>query len=216
MLDPVLSPCSAPCLTRLPPTPTAPLPVSWRWRSAIENLPLAGRTWLQHALPIPLGLKLAGYAGALGRSRTRLARVRRDALVLQFGGAAETLAALGDTGLAVAQPLAAELGLGAADAPRHSHRDRLAKVAAALAIMAGTCGKIARDVTLLMQTDVPKAFEPAGTGRGVSSTMRQKRNQVGAVAALAAMTVFDPSAYQGVAQAFIDRLIALARNLEPV
>jgi 3-carboxy-cis,cis-muconate cycloisomerase len=181
MLDPVLSPCSAPCLTRLPPTPTAPLPVSWRWRSAIENLPLAGRTWLQHALPIPLG--------ALGRSRTPLARVRRDALVLQFGGAAGTLAALGDTGLAVAQPLAAELGLGAADAPRHSHRDRLAEVAAALAIMAGTCGKIARDVTLLMQTDVPKAFEPAGTGRGGSSTMRQKRNPVGAVAALAAMTV---------------------------
>jgi 3-carboxy-cis,cis-muconate cycloisomerase len=154
-----------------------------------RSLPLAGRTWLQHALPIPLGLKLAGYAGALGRSRTRLARLRRDALVLQFGGAAGTLAALGDTGLAVAERLAAELGLGVPDAPWHSHRDRLAEVAAALAILAGTCGKIARDVTLLMQTDVAEAFEPAGTGRGGSSTMPQKRNPVGAVAALAAMTV---------------------------
>jgi 3-carboxy-cis,cis-muconate cycloisomerase len=154
-----------------------------------RSLPLAGRTWLQHALPIPLGLKLAGYAGALGRSRTRLARLRRDALVLQFGGAAGTLAALGDTGLAVAERLAAELGLGVPDAPWHSHRDRLAEVAAALAILAGTCGKIARDVTLLMQTDVAEAFESAGTGRAGSSTMPQKRNPVAAVAALAAMTV---------------------------
>jgi 3-carboxy-cis,cis-muconate cycloisomerase len=154
-----------------------------------RSLPLAGRTWLQHALPIPLGLKLAGYAGALGRSRTRLARLRRDSLVLQFGGAAGTLAALGDTGLAVAERLAAELGLGVPDAPWHSHRDRLAEVAAALAILAGTCGKIARDVTLLMQTDVAEAFESAGTGRAGSSTMPQKRNPVAAVAALAAMTV---------------------------
>lgn len=154
-----------------------------------RNLPLAGRTWLQHALPIPLGLKLAGYAGALGRSRARLKRLRSEELVLQFGGAAGTLAALGDTGLAVAERLAAELGLGVPDAPWHSHRDRLAEVAAALAILAGTCGKIARDVTLLMQTDLAEAFEPAGTGRGGSSTMPQKRNPVGAVAALAAMTV---------------------------
>jgi 3-carboxy-cis,cis-muconate cycloisomerase len=154
-----------------------------------RNLPLAGRTWLQHALPIPLGLKLAGYAGALGRSRARLKRLRGEALVLQFGGAAGTLAALGDTGLAVAERLAAELGLGVPDAPWHSHRDRLAEVAAALAILAGTCGKIARDVTLLMQTDVAEAFEPARTGRGGSSTMPQKRNPVGAVAALAAMTL---------------------------
>jgi 3-carboxy-cis,cis-muconate cycloisomerase len=154
-----------------------------------RGLPLAGRTWLQHALPIPLGLKLAGYAAALGRSRTRLARLRREALVLQFGGAAGTLAALGDQGLIVTERLAAELALGLPDAPWHSHRDRLAEVAAALAILAGTCGKIARDVTLLMQTDVAEAFEPAGTGRGGSSTMPQKRNPVGAVAALAAMTV---------------------------
>jgi len=150
---------------------------------------IAARTWLQHALPVPFGLKLAGYAAALARSRARLERLRGEALVLQFGGAAGTLAALGNNGLAVAERLAAELTLDVPDAPWHSHRDRLAEIAAALAILAGTCGKIARDVTLLMQTDVAEAFEPAAPGRGGSSTMPQKRNPVGAVAAIAAVTV---------------------------
>jgi len=154
-----------------------------------RNVPAAGRTWLQQALPIPLGLKLAGYAGALGRSRDRLKRLRGEALVLQLGGAAGTLAALEDKGLQVAERMAAELELTLPDAPWHSFRDRLAEVAAALAILAGTCGKIARDVTLLMQTEVAEAFEPAAEGRGGSSTMPQKRNPVGAVAALSAATI---------------------------
>jgi 3-carboxy-cis,cis-muconate cycloisomerase len=147
---------------------------------------VAGRTWLQHALPIPFGLKLAGYAAALARSRTRLSRLRAENLMLQFGGAAGTLAALGTAGLKVAERLAAELKLPLPDAPWHGHRDRLAEIAAALAILTGSCGKIARDVTLLMQTDVAEAFEPAALGRGGSSTMPQKRNPVAAPIALAA------------------------------
>jgi 3-carboxy-cis,cis-muconate cycloisomerase len=135
---------------------------------------------------MPFGLKLAGYAAALQRSRERLVRLRREALVLQFGGAVGTLAALGERGLEVSERLAARLGLPLPDAPWHSHRDRLAELASALAILAGSCGKIARDVTLLMQTDVGEAFEPAGEGRGGSSTMPHKRNPVGAVAVLAA------------------------------
>jgi len=151
--------------------------------------PVAGRTWLQHALPIPFGLKLAGYGAALARSRSRLARLKRENLVLQFGGAAGTLAALGNAGLSVAEKLAAELKLPLPDAPWHGHRDRLAEIAAALAILTGTCGKLARDVTLLMQTDVAEAFEPAAPGRGGSSTMPQKRNPVAAPIALAAATM---------------------------
>jgi 3-carboxy-cis,cis-muconate cycloisomerase len=147
---------------------------------------VAGRTWLQHALPIPFGLKLAGYAAALARSRTRLSRLKAENLVLQFGGAAGTLAALGTAGLTVAERLAAELKLPLPDAPWHGHRDRLAEIAAAFAILTGSCGKIARDVTLLMQTDVAEAFEPAAPGRGGSSTMPQKRNPVAAPIALAA------------------------------
>src|SRR5215213_8212049 len=147
------------------------------------------RTLMQHALPMPFGLKLAGYAAALARSRERMQRLRREALVLQFGGAAGTLAALGDRGLEVAERLAALLELPLPEAPWHSHRDRLAEVAAAFAILTGTCGKIARDVSLLMQTEVAEAFEPAGPGRGGSSTMPHKRNPTAAATALAAATI---------------------------
>ena len=150
---------------------------------------VVGRTWLQHALPMPFGLKLAEYASALDRSRRRLQRLRREALALQFGGAAGTLAALGDKGLLVAERLAQELDLPLPDAPWHTHRDRIAEAASLLAIIAGTCGKIARDVSLMMQTDVAEAFEPAGDGRGGSSTMPHKRNPVAAASALAAATM---------------------------
>lgn len=150
---------------------------------------MVGRTWLQHALPMPFGLKLAEYAAALNRSRTRLRRLRSEALALQFGGAAGTLAALGDNGLRVAERLAQELGLPLPDAPWHTHRDRFAEAASVLAIIAGTCGKIARDVSLMMQTDVGEAFEPAGEGRGGSSTMPHKRNPVAAATALGAATM---------------------------
>jgi 3-carboxy-cis,cis-muconate cycloisomerase len=150
---------------------------------------MVARTWLQHALPMPFGLKLAEYAAALHRSRARLKRLRSDALALQFGGAAGTLAALGDKGLAVAEKLAAELKLPLPDAPWHTHRDRIAEAASVLAILCGSCGKIARDVSLMMQTDIAEASEPSGEGRGGSSTMPHKRNPVAAATALAAATM---------------------------
>jgi 3-carboxy-cis,cis-muconate cycloisomerase len=154
-----------------------------------RHTPAVARTWLQHALPMPFGLKLAEYAAALHRSQGRLERLRGDALALQFGGAAGTLAALGDKGLLVAERLAQELELPLPDAPWHTHRDRIADAASVLAILTGSCGKIARDVSLLMQTDVGEAFEPAGEGRGGSSTMPHKRNPVAAASALAAATM---------------------------
>ena len=154
-----------------------------------RNTPAVARTWLQHALPMPFGLKLAEYAAALHRSRLRLRRVRREGLALQFGGAAGTLAALGDKGLLVAERLAGELELALPEAPWHTHRDRIAEPASVLAIVAGSCGKIARDVSLMMQTDVAEAFEPSGEGRGGSSTMPHKRNPVAAATALAAATM---------------------------
>jgi 3-carboxy-cis,cis-muconate cycloisomerase len=150
---------------------------------------VVARTWLQHALPMPFGLKLAEYAAALHRSRRRLQRLRSETLALQFGGAAGTLAALGDKGLVVAERLAQELKLPLPDAPWHTHRDRIAEAASVFAIVAGTCGKIARDIQLMMQTDVAEAFEPSGEGRGGSSTMPHKRNPVAAATALAAATM---------------------------
>jgi 3-carboxy-cis,cis-muconate cycloisomerase len=154
-----------------------------------RDTPMVARTWLQHALPMPFGLKLAEYAAALHRSRQRLRRLRAETLALQFGGAAGTLAALGDKGILVSEKLAEVLKLPLPDAPWHTHRDRIAEAASVFAIIAGSCGKIARDVTLMMQTDVGEAFEPSGEGRGGSSTMPHKRNPVAAASALGAASM---------------------------
>ena len=147
---------------------------------------MAGRTWLQQATPVTFGLKAAGWADALDRSRRRLHAALDDALVLQFGGASGTLASLGSQGPAVTEALAARLELSVPDIPWHAHRDRFGQLACALGVAAGTAGKIGRDVALLAQTEVGEAAEPAAPGRGGSSTMPQKRNPVAASVALAA------------------------------
>src|SRR5215831_6059322 len=120
---------------------------------------IAGRTWMQQALPTTLGLKLAGWLDALLRHRVRLAETQKRCLVLQFGGAVGSLAALGNRGPDVARFLAAELNLGLPDLPWHSHRDRMAEVGATLALCVGTIGKIARDLSLHMQTEVAEILE---------------------------------------------------------
>ncbi len=153
-----------------------------------RQTPMVGRTWLQHALPITFGLKAAGWLDAVERHRARLNELKPRLLVLQFGGAAGTLAALGDKGLAVAEALAADLKLTLPATPWHGARDRIVEFGTALALLTGTLGKMARDIALLMQTDVGEAFEPAGEGKGGSSTMPHKRNPVGAAAVLAAST----------------------------
>ena len=147
---------------------------------------MAGRTWLQQATPITFGLKAAGWTEALGRTRREVETALHRALVLQLGGAAGTLAALGTRGLAVTDALAARLDLRAAAAPWHAHRDRFAHLACALGVATGAAGKIARDLSLLAQTEVGEVAERAAGGRGGSSTMPQKRNPVFASVALAA------------------------------
>ena len=147
---------------------------------------LAGRTWLQQAVPITFGLKAAGWLSAVERERERVREMRRRALVIQLGGAAGTLAALGDRGLDVAAALAEEVHLAPPDLPWHTQRDRVAEVATTLGLLVGTLGKMARDLALLAQTEVGEAREPDAPGRGGSSTMPQKRNPVAASVALAA------------------------------
>jgi 3-carboxy-cis,cis-muconate cycloisomerase len=147
---------------------------------------IVGRTWMQHALPTTLGVKIAGWLDAIVRHRARLAETRKRCLVVQFGGAVGTLAALGSRGPDVASLLAAELGLGLPDLPWHSHRDRMVEVGTTLGLCVGTVGKIARDLSLHMQTEVGEIFEPAGEGRGGSSTMPHKRNPVSSAVMLAA------------------------------
>lgn len=147
---------------------------------------IPGRTWLQQALPITLGVKLANVVSALDRHRDRLEHARDAELVLQFGGAAGTLAALGAKGLEVSEALGEELGLDVPDVPWHTERDRFCDVAATLGMLVATLGKLARDLALLGQTEVGEVAEPAEAGRGGSSTMPQKRNPVRAAIAIGA------------------------------
>ena len=139
---------------------------------------MAGRTHLQHALPVTFGYKAAVWRGMVVRHRQRLEELRPRVLVGQFAGAAGTLASLGDKGLAVHDALMDELGLGRPPTPWHVARDGMAETVSLLALIAGTLAKIATDVMLMMQTEVGEAFEPFVPGRGSSSTMPQKRNPI--------------------------------------
>ena len=147
---------------------------------------MLGRTLLQAAPPITLGLKIAGWSGALSRSWKRLDAALAESLVLQFGGASGTLASLDNRAMIVASGLAEELDLRLPQAPWHAHRDRFAGVICACGIYTASLGKMARDIALLMQNEVAEAFEPGGNGRGSSSTMPQKRNPTACALALAA------------------------------
>jgi 3-carboxy-cis,cis-muconate cycloisomerase len=153
-------------------------------RRHVDTL-MPGRTWLQQATPTTFGLKAAGWLDALVRVQHTLESALAQALVVQFGGASGTLAALGTRGLAVAEALGARLKLSVPVLPWHAHRDRLAGLACALGVATGTFGKIARDLALLAQTEVGEAHERAEDAGG-SSTMPHKRNPVRAAVALAA------------------------------
>jgi 3-carboxy-cis,cis-muconate cycloisomerase len=155
---------------------------------AIEyrNAPVAGRTFLQHAVPVTFGWKAAGWLDALLRHNTRLAELKRRVLVLQFGGAAGTLVSLGDRALQVSAALAEELALTLPSTSWHTNRDRVAEAACFHGLLAGTLGKIARDLSLAMQTEVAEVFEPFGEGRGGSSSMPHKRNPVMAAVVISA------------------------------
>jgi 3-carboxy-cis,cis-muconate cycloisomerase len=147
---------------------------------------MLGRTLLQAAPPTTFGLKAAGWLGSVRRGRARVQSRFSEGLLLQFGGATGTLASLGQNGDSVGRELAKELGLSLPDAPWHTQRDRLAALMCACGVLTGSMGKIARDITLLMQTEVAEAAEPSGPGRGGSSTMPHKRNPSGCVVTLAA------------------------------
>lgn len=143
---------------------------------------MLARTLLQPAPPITFGLKAAGWLAASKRSWAHVTAAFDAGLVLQFGGSSGTLSSIGLDGLAVQADIAAELNLTNPSAPWHSHRDRLASIVAACGIYTATLGKIARDVTLLMQAEVAEASEPGGG----SSSMPHKRNPAGCAIAIAA------------------------------
>ena len=145
---------------------------------AHRTTPILGRTLLQAALPTSFGLVAAGWLLGLERATVELERVRDTALAVQMGGPVGTRAPQ------VAARMAASLDLSEPVLPWHSERTRIAQVAAAVGAIAGVAGKVARDVTLLAQTEVGEVRE-GGEGRGRSSAMAHKRNPVAAVSVIA-------------------------------
>ena len=146
---------------------------------------MTGRTWLQPGPPTTLGLKLAGTLTALRRHRTRIEAASDRVLVLEFGGAVGTLAALGSAGTEVSAEVARILELKEPELPWHTQRDNLVEIAQVLALLVGTLGKFAKDISLLMQAEVSEVAEPTGEGKGGSSTMPQKQNPLACAMILA-------------------------------
>lgn len=156
---------------------------------AHSETPMAGRTHLQHALPVSFGYKAATWLSGVDRHRTRLAQLRPRVEVVSFSGAAGTLASLGEKGLATQRALAEELGLSEPDITWHSIRDGFAEVTGLLALVAASLGKIGFDIALMMQTETGEVLEPFQPGRGASSTMPQKRNPIGSEVMLASAKI---------------------------
>ena len=146
-----------------------------------RDTPMAGRSNLQQAVPITFGYKMATMFAAFERHKQRLQELRARVLVGEFGGAAGTLASLGGRGLEVQAELMKELRLDVPAIAWHAVRDTIAEIGCFLGLVTGTCGKLAFDVKLLMQTEVEEVYEPFAPGRGSSSTMPQKRNPISSV-----------------------------------
>ncbi len=143
-----------------------------------RDTPMAGRTHLQHALPITFGYKAAVWLSMFDRHAERLQQVRPRVLVGQFAGAAGTLASLGSRGLDVQQALMEELRLGTPVATWHVARDGFGETVNLLALITASLGKVAYDLILLSSTEFDEVHEPFVPGRGASSTMPQKRNAI--------------------------------------
>jgi len=167
---------------------------------------MAGRTHLQHALPVTFGYKVAVWLSPLISMVERLDQLRPRVEKVQFGGAAGTLASLGDRGLEVQRELASELGLAVGDIPWHVARDGFCEVTNFLGLLCGALSKIATDVMLMMQTEVAEVAEAHQAGRGGSSTMPQKRNPISCEYVLAQS--------RGVHALVPQMLAAMAQDLE--
>lgn len=150
---------------------------------------MAGRTHLQHALPVTFGYKTAVWLSSLQRHQERLHQLKPRLLVVEFSGASGTLASLGQEGLAVQDALAAELGLGKPIITWHSARDSIAEAINLLAMIGGSLAKVAFDISIMMTTELGEVAEPFVRHRGASSTMPQKQNPISCELILASAKV---------------------------
>ncbi|KAK7430703.1 hypothetical protein QQZ08_002747 [Neonectria magnoliae] len=145
-----------------------------------RDTPMAGRTHLQHALPITFGFKCGVWLSSLTRHIERLKQLKERCLLVQLGGAAGTLASLGNTdaGIRVRRRMAALLHLRDPVITWHVSRDTIAEVVNFLAMLGGSLGKIALDLILMSSNELNEVAEPYVPHRGASSTMPQKRNPI--------------------------------------
>lgn len=171
-----------------------------------RNTPMAGRTHLQHALPCTFGYKCAVYLSGMLRHQERLQQIEDRCLLVQFGGAAGTLASLGseDLGLRVRAALAAELGLSDPPITWHVVRDNVAEILNYLALVAGSLGKIALDIIIMSSNEISEVSEPFVPHRGASSTMPQKRNPISSEVILAASKLVRANASLGLDAMVVD------------
>jgi 3-carboxy-cis,cis-muconate cycloisomerase len=146
---------------------------------------MTGRSFLHHARPITFGFKTAGWLDSLVRSAKSIRDMINEIFVLQLGGAVGTLPFMEGRGLQVQERLAETLGLEIPVKPWHAQRDRLATLASVYGVLSGNLGKIARDISLLSQTEIAEVMEPPGEGKGGSSAMPNKLNPVGCISILA-------------------------------
>ncbi len=156
-------------------------------------------TRMQAAIPVPASRKIASWRAPLERHAARLDAVRREILVLTFGGAAGTLDKLGDKGAAVTGRLATRLGLLAVGHARHSERDAQAELANWLSLVTGSLGKMGQDIALAAQNEVG---EITISGGGGSSAMPHKVNPVGAEV-LVALARFNATLVSGMHHALV-------------
>jgi len=147
---------------------------------------MAGRTHLQQALPVTFGYKVAIWLAMFDRHQQRLQELRPRVALVEFAGAAGTLASLGEQGFAVQRALAEELQLGVPATTWHVARDGFAEAINLLALITGSLGKIALDIMIMASTEFGEVYEPFVKGRGASSTMPQKRNPISSELMLAA------------------------------
>jgi len=149
---------------------------------------MIGRSFMQQARPITFGFKVAGWLEPLLRSQQTIESLLHNGFLLQLGGAVGTLSSMPENGLQVSETMSELLHLNNPAKPWHTERDYFVNIATTLGILSGNIGKIAKDISLLMQTEIAEVAEPSAEGKGGSSTMPHKRNPVGCVAILANAT----------------------------
>lgn len=182
-----------------------------------KSTPMAARSNLQQAVPISFGFKMARLLATFRRHKQRLQELKPRLLVVEFSGAAGTLATISEAssynvppeqpgeeplGLRCQKLLAQELALAVPSIAWHTERDNFAEVANFLAILTATCAKFATDLKLMMQSEVGEAREPYVAHRGSSSTMPQKRNPIGS-AYICAMASSVRSMSSGMVEAIV-------------